>query len=658
MKLIVLFVLVGVLPMTVGAYLNYRSTAQALEDASRSKLEATLTQKKGQIESWFGERRADITVLASFPEVRDAAEQYELAFDDGGPQGARYQAVQQKFDPLLRGIKEGYGYYDLFLISPSGTVHYTVAHEADFGSDLVKGSYKDTALAKVFRRARSGEVALSDFESYAPSNGDPASFIAAPVKRGNEVVAVLALQMPLGTIDDIMQERTGLGETGETYLVGSDFKMRSDSRFSKKSTVLEQEVRTQGTEAALGGKAGVGKIADYRGVPVWSAYAPLDVHGLSWAILAEIDQEEAEGPLVGIKQRMAIALVIIAFLVAAVGYVFSRTITRPVEKLRALLDKVARGDLSERPDIDSKDEVGQMAVSISQMVDNVAEMLESIQASSRTLATSSQEIAANSQDLSNRTQEQAAALEETSSTIEELSATIKGNADRAERANAMATKTAGLAQGGGSVVRNAARAMEEVTTTSKQVAEIVGMVDEIAFQTNLLALNAAVEAARAGEQGKGFAVVAQEVRTLAGRSADAAKEINALIKNSIAKIDDTSRFVSDSGRTLEGIIEAVRAVESVVSEISLASREQADAIQQVNVAVTQMDQVVQQNAALVEESSASAENLAREAGDLRQLTTAFKLRTDAVDLAPERRRPVRSLAPAGGLAGHPMDEFF
>ena len=179
-------------------------------------------------------------------------------------------------------------------------------------------------------------------------------------------------------------------------------------------------------------------------MPVWSAYAPLDVHGLSWAILAEIDQEEAEGPLVGIKQRMAIALVIIAFLVAAVGYVFSRTITRPVEKLRALLDKVARGDLSERPDIDSKDEVGQMAVSISQMVDNVAEMLESIQASSRTLATSSQEIAANSQDLSNRTQEQAAALEETSSTIEELSATIKGNADRAERANAMATKTLAL----------------------------------------------------------------------------------------------------------------------------------------------------------------------------------------------------------------------
>ncbi|MEZ4223598.1 MAG: methyl-accepting chemotaxis protein [Polyangiaceae bacterium] len=628
-RLVVLFLLVGLVPMGMSAYLNYRSTAQALADASRTKLESTMAGKKGQIEGWFRERRSDISVLATFGEVKDAAEQYAAAFADGGPTGESYRAVQAKFDPLLRGYKEGYGYYDLFLISPSGTVVYTVAHEADFGSDLEKGPYRESGLAHAFQRSRSGELHLTDFESYAPSNGDAASFIAAPLKRDDKIVGVLALQMPLDAINGIMQERTGLGETGETYLVGQDFKMRSDSRFAKESTVLKQLVRTAGTEAALGGKVGVGQLADYRGQPVWSAYAPLEVKGLSWAILAEVDVEEVDRPLVTIQRRLMVVLLGFAALVSLIGYFFSRTITSPIERLRSLLSKVAEGDLRERSDIDSKDEVGQMASSVSQMVDRVANIVANIQSSASALAGSSGEIAANTQDLSNRTQEQAAALEETSSTIEELSATIKSNADHAVRANSLAAKAATLAQGGGSVVGQTADAMTEVIEASKMVEDIVGMVNEIAFQTNLLALNAAVEAARAGDRGKGFGVVAQEVRTLAGRSADAAKQINALIKTTIGKIEETSHLVGDSGRTLDQIIAAAKDVESIISEISVASREQANAINQVNVAVTQMDQVVQQNAALVEESSAAAESLAREAGDLRRMTGVFRVHAHA-----------------------------
>jgi methyl-accepting chemotaxis protein len=246
-----------------------------------------------------------------------------------------------------------------------------------------------------------------------------------------------------------------------------------------------------------------------------------------------------------------------------------------------------------------------------------------------TIGTASQEIAAGNQDLSARTEQQASSLEETAASMEELTSAVKQNADNARQANALAQAASGVAGRGGDVIRQVVGTMGEINAASRQIADIIGVIDGIAFQTNILALNAAVEAARAGEQGRGFAVVATEVRNLAQRSAAAAKEIKTLIGNSVQRVDAGGRLVEQAGATMQEIVTSVQRVTDIMGEISSASVEQTSGIEQVNVAVTQMDQVTQQNAALVEEAAAAAEAMREQAQNLADAVAVF--RTGAED---------------------------
>ncbi|MBU7572448.1 MAG: HAMP domain-containing protein, partial [Hydrogenophaga sp.] len=288
----------------------------------------------------------------------------------------------------------------------------------------------------------------------------------------------------------------------------------------------------------------------------------------------------------------------------ALGLVISRSITRPLNEAVRVAETVAAGDLTSRIHVTSTDETGQLLNALKAMNTSLLNIVSNVRSSSESIATGSSQIAIGNNDLSQRTEEQASNLEQTAASMEELTSTVRQNSETARQANQLATTASEAAVQGGDVVGQVVGTMQDITESSKKIADIIGVIDGIAFQTNILALNAAVEAARAGEQGRGFAVVAGEVRNLAQRSAGAAKEIKLLINESVEKVEAGSRLADDAGRNMENIVSQVKRVTDMITEISAAGVEQSQGISQVSDAVNQLDQVTQQNAALVEESAA------------------------------------------------------
>ena len=305
--------------------------------------------------------------------------------------------------------------------------------------------------------------------------------------------------------------------------------------------------------------------------------------------------------------------------------VITRSITQPINRAVTIAQTVAAGDLTSRIEVRGKDETSMLLAALKTMNDSLFTIVGQVRAGTDTMSTASQEIATGNLDLSSRTEQQASSLEETASSMEELTSTVKQNADNARQANSLAASASEVAGKGGTVIAEVVNTMGAINESSRKIVEIISTIDGIAFQTNILALNAAVEAARAGEQGRGFAVVATEVRNLAHRSAAAAKEIKTLISDSVDKVASGSQLVDQAGATMSEVVDSVRRVSDIISEITAASREQSMGIDQINQAIMQMDSVTQQNAALVEESAAAAESLQGQAAQLAAVVGKFVL---------------------------------
>lgn len=309
------------------------------------------------------------------------------------------------------------------------------------------------------------------------------------------------------------------------------------------------------------------------------------------------------------------------FIIASI----TRSITHPMQRAVQMASAIAQGDLTQHIEITSKDEIGQMMNALKGMNESLAGIVSNVRGATDLITTGAMEIAAGSSDLSQRTEEQASGLEETASTMEELTSTVKQNADNAKHANQLAANAADVAVKGGQVMNQVVDTMSSISSSSKKIVDIIGVIEGIAFQTNILALNAAVEAARAGDQGRGFAVVAAEVRNLAQRSAAAAKEIKSLIGDSVDKVNSGSKLVDQAGETMSELVLAVNRVTGIMADIAAASNEQSGGIEQVNQAIIQMDQVTQQNAALVEQAAAAAESMQEQAHVLLKVVSIFKL---------------------------------
>ena len=337
----------------------------------------------------------------------------------------------------------------------------------------------------------------------------------------------------------------------------------------------------------------------------------------------------------------------------ATGIVMTRAITRPLTRFGEVLAAVADGDLSIQSDIKNKDELGQMSDVLNSTITNLRESMLQVQESALAISSASGEISMGNTDLSRRTEEQAASLEETASSMEQITSNVNQTADNAKAANLESSKARQVAQDGGAAVTQVIAAMEAINQSSAKINEIIGVVDEIAFQTNLLALNAAVEAARAGEQGRGFAVVAAEVRNLAKRSADAAKEIKGLIRESVAKSTDGNKVAAHAGETIAEVVANVQRVTSLVSEIANATQEQSTGLNEINKAVVSMDEVTQQNAALVEEAAAAAESLDAQAHALTEIVGRFKTGVESRRTDAPRARTTVTAQPAARTLAKP-----
>ena len=374
-----------------------------------------------------------------------------------------------------------------------------------------------------------------------------------------------------------------------------------------------------------------GNRAEYQALVVGDSLKSVAEASEALAKVAKINEDGAARSYADAKNTYeSVRLTLVALLIlqlvagALVALFLTRNTVDPLQRMVRVAEQVAGGDLGVEVDTSRHDEFGRLAKALEEMRGALNRSIGAVRSSAESIAMSSSEVAAGSSDLSARTEQMASSLEETSATMQTLSETVRQNADATRQASGLARDASQVAEQGGAVVGRVVGTMEEINTSSRKISDIIGVIDGIAFQTNILALNAAVEAARAGEQGRGFAVVASEVRSLAQRSAEAAREIKALIGTSVDKVDAGTRLVAEAGQTMQELVQAVQRVSHIIEDISRATQEQSISLTEVGQAVNRLDEVTQQNAALVEESSAAAESLKDQAAQLSAAVSGFR----------------------------------
>jgi len=804
-KLIALILLVGILPALVIGVISVQNSQAAAEKQAFERLEALRMVKANQITQYFTDARNGIETLA---------DNLALLIEKQGLEAA-IREVDQNGESLFSRYIDRNDYDDLFLLDMEGYCFYSVTQLADYQTNLLSGVYKDSGLGElVHKTINDSQYHISDLAPYAPKGGSPAAFIAVPVTVQGEVVVILAIQLSTASIDYIMADPSGAGDTGKAYLVGADSLMRSASFVSPVLGKVDSEALNQ----YLLGNSASQILMGYNDRLVLSSNVQLPLHdGLEWTIFVEIDEAEALAPVVALQTTILMIAVLGLALLILVAVMFSTIIAKPmliladvigkveqtgdlsiryqnpssdeagqagralngllerqqsaITQLNTVMGAIAAGDFSRRVDMplagnfntlkeatnnavdsvsatmsslsqvmvslsagdfsarmqgdveghfrkqvdgamasmeEALGEIGQVMQAVAQgrfnqrvKVDlhgdlnhlktninhsmdalehavqeitqiasamsegdltqamsydyegdlndialalngtsaSVAGIVGDVRSMAQDVGRGADEIARGGQDLTSRTSAQASSLEETAASMEQMASSVRLNADNSDKANQLMHNSMEQAQSSGAVVTQAVEAMSKIAHASQKIADIISLIDGIAFQTNLLALNASVEAARAGDHGRGFAVVAGEVRSLAQRAADAAKDITVLIQESSNRVQQGSLLVNQTGESLDKIKSSLDLVSTTVGEIAAASSEQASSISQVNQAIAELDSLNQQNSALVEESAAAAGALTEQASELNDLMTFFSIDSETRTEAPSKPMP-------------------
>lgn len=578
------------------------------------------------------------------------------------------KAVGQDKDYFTKYI-EKYGYYDLFLFHPNGDAFYTVTKEADFGTNFLNGTFADSNLGKLFRKILKDKTYhVADFAPYAPSNNAPCSFIGIPLVDDGKIEIIVALQLSLESINTIMTQRDGMGETGETYLVGRDLLMRSDSYLDPTNHTVEAsfanpdkgKVDTKASRDALAGKSGAEIIDDYNQQQVLSAYAPISVGDIDWAIIAEIDEAEAFAAVDTIKWISTVILLIGAATVIVVALTLTNSIVKPIKGVVENLTELSQGegDLTSRLEVHSQDEIGELSKRFNEFIEKLQQMISDITAGVNTLTSSSTELSAISEQLSSNAENTSgnantvsAAVEEMSSNLnsvsaameqsatnsnmvaaaaEEMTSTIDEIAQNAEKARSVADSAVGQS-------KSASEKMGTLGHAAQEIGKVTDSITEISEQTNLLALNATIEAARAGEAGKGFAVVANEIKDLAKQTSEATLSIRSQIEGIQKSTLTTEEEISQISVVIDDINEIIASIATAIEEQSAATREISNNIAQSSQGIDEVNENVAQ-------SSSVAEDVTREIAMVNNSTEEMNIGSSQVqDSASELSRLAENL---------------
>lgn len=664
-KLIVSYLALSLIPLIVFAMFSINMAKDTIQNQAFNQLESIRAIKKSQLENYLTSLKSSLLVLNNDPNTVTALAGFTSALS-GGINSGEWLSLENKFGEHFKKTNKINAWYDLFLIDMAGNIVFTAAKESDLAMNIPNSSLSKSSIGDVFAKAKQsqfGEISISDFMPYPPSNNEPAAFMMSKVMNADMVhIGYIALQFPINKVNEIMQQRDGMGATGETYLVGQDKRMRSDSFLdpsghsilaSFAGTIAENGVDTEAVNDALRGESASKIIIDYNGNPVLSSFDTIELGDFKWVLIAEIDEAEAFDTSNTLTQISTIIIIIASFIIILVGWYIAKNISSPIEEAVKAVQRVSSGDLTENVKVNQSDELGILQQAMHDMIAKLKNMIEHMSSSAEQQAAASQELSSITAHTQQNVSHQHQATDQVATAINEMSASIDEVTNRTSEASAAADSSMHLVGTSASTVNET---IEQIHRLSDRILSSKSMIDEvqegttnivnilvvikgIADQTNLLALNAAIEAARAGEQGRGFAVVADEVRTLAQNTQNSTVEIEHMIQSLETKVAKATEAMNKGSEQAKSIVEKTHEVTESLSEveasvslisdmniqISTATQQQSDVAKDITQQAVQISDISVETGDGAKEISAASDELATLAADLSDQVKAFKV---------------------------------